>query len=106
MTAIAADIAAHLSAPELSRFRLPAAALAAIAEKLGHRVALEFASRSEDLPTKAAGVAMFNATVTRGLALMKDPVNASSEDERRRVKKRLDRALAEVWATALVAGKD
>jgi hypothetical protein len=101
MTAIAADIAAHLAAPEFTRFRLPAEALAAISEKLGRRVALEFASRSEDVTTKAGGLMLVNAR--QALAYMKDDVNASSEEERRRVKKRLDRAMSDVLASADLA---
>jgi hypothetical protein len=94
MTAITADIAAHLTAPEFHRFRLPAAALSAVAEKLGRRVALEFADRSDDEKTKAAAVLLVN--VTRALALMKDLVNAQTDDEHARVQKRLRRALGEM----------
>jgi hypothetical protein len=101
---ITADIAAHLEAPEFTRFRLPAAALAAIAEKLGRARALEFARDSEDVTTKAGGLMLVNTK--RALALMKDEVNAPSEDEHRRVKKRLDRALSEEWLSAGLAAGD
>ena len=87
------DIANPLAAPEFGPIRLPVAALSAIAEKLGRARALEYADGSDD-ETKCA--ALFLINVTRALALMKDHVNASSEDDLRRVRRRLGRALAEI----------